>query len=95
MSPTYARNQISVSDASYGAALTFDFDQSSRKLTLDIRTASVFLQTRELLHSGYGGTDEQLLRPGFHSRTFVTPVYGLRLRAASATAAEVTFVFYA
>lgn len=98
--PTFARNELTVADDDYSPALTFDYDQPSRKLTFDVRNGDVYLQVRELLHGSYGGPggDEMLLAAGFHGRTFTTTVYGLRLRAAAPVPAPppvVSFTYYA
>lgn len=79
----FARNDVTVAAAatSYLAGLTWNWDQPSFKLTADVQGGTVYIRLSEAIGGGYTGP-ELKLRPGAHSRTFATPVYGLQVRNA-------------
>lgn len=93
--PVLAQNDVPVpaGATAYSPAFTWEWDQPTHKLTADLQGGALYLQVKDAIHGGYTAP-ELKLRPGFHSRTFATPIYGFRVRSAG-TAATLDWSLYA
>lgn len=94
----YARNELNVGPG-FTAGATFQLNpgQVAVKLTVEVLDADVLLEISEDERAFFEGVSDQLmlLRKGFHSRNFVTPIHGWRFKTyQDAASARVTFTAY-
>lgn len=94
----YAGNELSVGPGFIaGATFTLQVGQVAQKLTIEVLDNDILLEVTDDERSAFsGGVDQlMLLRKGFNSRVFPSPITGWRFKTyKNAASARVTFTAY-
>ena len=97
MANVFAQNRLAISGANYDPDNRYEFKVPVAKLTFVVQGESLIFQVatdQQGARYGPPHTTEMELLPGTHTRTFVEPIHGFKIRSRSDSVCTVWFVAY-